>query len=97
MHTTPIDSMQGLSMQYYNVDPPRDQITIHKKDTLPRFQQDEEGPPATFGLQHSAPAARSQDAVTTRTATTLNTYFLGRSYRLIHVHRTWVQALTVAY
>ena len=65
VHTILIDSVQGLSMVYHNVNLPRDQRAKHKKDTLPHFHQDEEGPPATFGLLHSAPAARSQDAVTT--------------------------------
>lgn len=65
MHTILTDSVQGLSMVYHNVDLPRDQRAKHKKDTLPDFHQDEEGPPATFGLLHSAPAARAQDAVTT--------------------------------
>ena len=78
LHTV-LDSVQGLSMLYYNIDLPRDQRVKHKKDTLPHFQQDEEGPPATFGLLHSAPAVRSQDAVTT---TALNNYFLGRSLPL---------------
>jgi len=50
----------------------------HKKDTLPRFQQDEEGPPATSGLLHLTPAIRSQDAVTIRPATTLKDDILSK-------------------
>lgn len=65
VNTILIDSVQGLSMVYHNVDLPRGQRAEHKKDTLPHFHQDEVGPPATFGLLHSAPAARTQDAVTT--------------------------------